>query len=150
MQITPLAILALNFIINIINMWLFPGMFGNNAPVPELSADGSKIKTWVLFLLIAQTLISISQLILFDIMTGVMGLLTAMILFWGMNQNSFWLMMFYNIMVFFTSIQIFAELGIYAQDKINGRSYDSSLNYHHYNSTFFLCYLIFVFLFNIQ
>ena len=144
-----LAIIRHKFYNNKIKMWLFPGLFGGDTPVPDLSGEGWKLKTWVLWLLIAQTAISISQLILFDLMMGIVGLLTAVILYWGMTQNNYWMILFYNTMIFFTSIQIFAELGIYVQDTVRGKSYDSYLNYHKYNSTFFVCYLSFIFLFNV-
>mmetsp|Transcript_12561 Transcript_12561/g.14126 ORF Transcript_12561/g.14126 Transcript_12561/m.14126 type:complete len:153 (-) Transcript_12561:23-481(-) len=57
------------------------------------------------------------------------------------------MILIYNIMIFFNTIQLFAELGAFIQNKVQSQNYESKMNSHNYSSTFFVPYLIGIFLF---
>ena len=129
-------------------MWLNPGMFDQGNPVP-LSSKGESLKKWITALMILHCFVALSELILLDMMKGIFEFVTIMILYWGSSSHHFCMILMYNIMILFNSVQLFAELGSYVQNEAQSQPYDSKMNTHNYSSTFFVPYLIGIFWFYI-
>ena len=129
-------------------MWLFPGMFQQPDPAP-LGQKGEKFKTWVKVLVIFHLMVGISEIFLISPMKGIFEVLTAVILYCGMSTHNVWMILLYNIMLFFNAVQLFAELGLYVQNEIRSKKGGASLNKHDYSEAFFISYLSFLFVFYI-
>mmetsp|Transcript_12866 Transcript_12866/g.12854 ORF Transcript_12866/g.12854 Transcript_12866/m.12854 type:complete len:95 (-) Transcript_12866:278-562(-) len=80
-------------------------------------------------------------------MKGIFEGVTAAILYCGLSSHNFCMILMYNIMLFFNCVQLFAELGTFIQDKAASKYYDSKMNSHHYSDTFFVPYLVVLFIF---
>mgnify|MGYP006282476811 CR=1 FL=1 len=130
-------------------MWLFPGMFGGGQESPPLGQKGEKAKDWARILLVAQIIVAFSELLLIAPMKGLMELLTAVILFWGLSSNNTWMVLVYNIMILFNTVQIFAQLSLFVQNSISSEEFKSDMKQTNISNTFFTIYLSFLFVFYI-
>ena len=129
-------------------MWLFPGSMAQQDP-PPLSPKGEKIKMWIVMVLIAQVLVAISEIILIDAMKGITEGISALILYWGMTGNNFCMILLYNLMIWVGAVQIFAQLGLYVENKIDSKDKDFEENEQNVAEGVFLVYLSLIFVFYI-